>query len=174
MKLNTRNIVLLLLVLLVFLFITGVISPVSLFDTILIRPMLNFLALLAGYLFGSFGLAIVILTIIVRVITFPLTIRQLKSTRAMQELQPRLKEVQKKYSKDKERLGQETMKLYKEHGVNPIGCAVPMLFQFPIWIGLYQAVIQGLGFSPENLMGLSKQLYSLSAIQEQIPLNCEP
>ncbi|MCJ7520916.1 MAG: YidC/Oxa1 family membrane protein insertase [Dehalococcoidia bacterium] len=171
MKLNYRNIVLLLLVLLVFLFITGVVSPVSLFDTILIRPMLNFLVLLAGYLFGSFGLAIVILTVIVRVITFPLTIKQLRSTRAMQELQPKLKEVQKKYAKDKERLGQETMKLYKEQGVNPLGCAVPMLFQFPIWIGLYQAVIQGLGFSPENLMGLSKQLYSLSAIQEQVPLN---
>lgn len=168
---NYRNILLLLLVLLIFLFITGVISPVSLFDTILLRPMLNFLTLLSGYLFGSFGLAIVVLTVIVRLLTLPLTMRQLHSTRAMQELQPKLKELQKKYAKDKDRLGQETMKLYKEQGINPLGCALPMVAQFPIWIGLYQAVIQGLGFSPENLLGLSRQLYSLSAIQEQIPLN---
>lgn len=171
MRLNYRNIFLLLLVLLVFLFITGVISPVSLFDTVLLRPMLNFLALLSGYLFGSFGLAIVVLTIIVRILTLPLTMKQLHSTRAMQELQPKLKELQKKYAKDRDRLGQETMKLYKEQGINPLGCAVPMIVQLPIWIGLYQAVIQGLGFSPENLLGLSKQLYSLPAIQEQIPLN---
>jgi YidC/Oxa1 family membrane protein insertase len=169
--LNYRNIFLLLLVLLVFLFITGVISPVSLFDTVLLRPMLNFLTLLSGYLFDSFGLAIVVLTVIVRILTLPLTMRQLHSTKAMQEVQPRLKELQKKYAKDKERLGQETMKLYKEQGINPLGCAVPMLVQLPIWIGLYQAVIQGLGFAPENLLGLAEQLYSLPAIQEQIPLN---
>jgi YidC/Oxa1 family membrane protein insertase len=63
------------------------------------------------------------------------------------------------------------MKLYKEHGVNPLGCAFPMLIQFPIWIGLYQSVIQGLGFAPENLVGLSKQLYWFPVIHEQVPLN---
>jgi YidC/Oxa1 family membrane protein insertase len=136
-RLNFRNVFLLLLVVLIFLFITGVVSPVSLFDTVLLRPMLNFLAILSNYLFGSFGLAIVVLTVIVRLATLPLTQRQLRSTRAMQELQPKMKELQKKYAKDKERLNQETMKLYKEQGVNPLGCAFPMLVQFPIWIALY-------------------------------------
>jgi YidC/Oxa1 family membrane protein insertase len=133
--------------------------------------MLNFLTLMSGYLFGSFGLAIVVLTVIVRVITWPLFMKQLRSTRAMQTLAPKMKELQKKYAKDKERLNQETMKLYKEHGVNPLGCAFPMLVQFPIWIGLYQAVIQGVGIAPENMVGLSKQLYSWAPIQEAVPLN---
>jgi YidC/Oxa1 family membrane protein insertase len=170
-RLNFRNILLLLLVVLIFLFITGTVSPVSLFDTVLLRPILNFLAILSKYLFGSFGLAIVILTIIIRGLTMPLTQSQLRSTRAMQELQPKLKELQKKYAKDKERLNQETMKLYKEQGVNPVGCALPMLIQLPIWIALYQAVIQGVAFAPENLLGLSRQLYSVPLIQETVPLN---
>ncbi len=168
---NYRNIFLLLLVVLIFLFVSGVVSPVGLFDAVLLQPMLNFLVLLSGYLFNSFGLAIVVLTIIVRLATMPLTLKQLHSTRAMQSIQPKMKELQKKYAKDKQKLGQETMKLYKEEGVNPIGCAFPMLVQFPIWIGLYQAVIQGMGYAPENLVGLSRQLYSWSVIQGQVPLN---
>jgi YidC/Oxa1 family membrane protein insertase len=168
---SPRTFILLGLLVLIFLFITGVISPVEAFDVVLLQPMLNFLVLLSGVFFGSFGLSIVVLTVIVRVVTLPLTLRQLRSSRTMQELQPRLKELQKKYAKDKERLNQETMKLYKELGVNPLGCAFPMLIQFPIWIALYQAIIQGLGYAPENLLGLSKQLYSVSAIQGQVPLN---
>ena len=169
--LSPRTFILLGLLVLVFLFITGVVSPVGLFDVVLLQPMLNFLVLLSGVFFGSFGLSIVVLTVIVRVVTLPLTLRQLRSSRSMQELQPKMKELQKKYAKDKERLNQETMKLYKEHGVNPIGCAFPMLIQFPIWIALYQAIIQGLGYAPENLLGLSKQLYSASVIQGEVPLN---
>ena len=148
--LSPRTFILLGLLVLVFLFITGVVSPVGLFDVVLLQPMLNFLVLLSGVFFGSFGLSIVVLTVIVRVVTLPLTLRQLHSSRSMQELQPKMKELQKKYAKDKERLNQETMKLYKEHGVNPLGCAFPMLIQFPIWIALYQAIIQGLGYAPEN------------------------
>jgi YidC/Oxa1 family membrane protein insertase len=168
---NFRNIFLLLLLVVVFLAISGVISITGIFDLVLLEPMLNFLVLLSKYLFGSFGLAILVLTVIVRLITYPTYTRQMKSQRSMQELQPKIKELQKKYAKDKERLSQETMKLYKEHGVNPLGCAFHMLVQFPIWIALYQSVIQGLGFAPENLVGLSKQLYHFSAIQGQVPLN---
>jgi YidC/Oxa1 family membrane protein insertase len=168
---NFRNIFLLILLLIIFLAITGVISITGIFNLVLLEPMLNFLVLLSKYLFGSFGLAILVLTVIVRLITYPTYTRQMKSQRAMQELQPKLKELQKKYAKDKERLSQEQMKLYKEHGVNPLGCAFPMLVQFPIWIALYQSVIQGLAFSPENLVGLSKQLYHFGAIQGQVPLN---
>jgi len=126
---------------------------------------------MSGQLFGSFGLAIVVLTVVIRLITLPLTMKQLHSARAMQTIQPKVKELQKKYAKDKQRLGEETMKLYKEEGVSPLGCVFPMLAQLPIWIGLYQAVIQGLGIAPENLLGLSKQLYSWAPIQEQVPLN---
>lgn len=168
---KARTIVLLLLVVLIFLFASGAVSLVGLFDLLLLRPILNFLVLLSGYLFGSFGLAIVVLTVIIRLVTLPLTMRQLHATRTMHEIQPKIKELQKKYAKDKKRVGEETMKLYKEAGVSPLGCVFPMLGQFPIWIGLYQAVIQGLGIAPENLLGLSKQLYSWAPIQEQVPLN---
>ena len=168
---KTRNIVLLLGMLLIFLFVGGIISPIGLFDLVLLQPILNLLVLLSKYLFGSFGLAIIALTIIIRLLTLPLTMRQLHSTKAMQEIQPKMKELQKKYANDKEQLGPAMAKLYKEHGVNPLGCAFPMLIQMPIWIGLYQAVIQGLGYAPENLIGLSKQLYSWSVIQGQVPLN---
>jgi hypothetical protein len=66
----------------------------------------------------------------------------------MQVLQPRLKELQQKYGKDREKLSQEQMKLYKEAGVNPMGGCLPLLVQFPIWIGLYQSIIQALGHQP--------------------------
>jgi len=168
---NFKNIFLLLLLLFVFLAISGVISLTGIFDLVLLEPMLNFLVLLSKYFFGSFGLAILVLTVAVRLITYPTYTRQMKSQRAMQEVQPKLKELQKKYGKDKERLSQETMKLYKEQGVNPLGCAFPMIVQFPIWIGLYQSVIQALGFSPENLLGLSRHLYGFAALQEQVPLS---
>ncbi|MDY6892175.1 MAG: YidC/Oxa1 family membrane protein insertase [Chloroflexota bacterium] len=168
---RTRNIVLLLGMLLIFLFVGGIISPIELFDLVLLQPILNLLVLLSKYLFGSFGLAIVALTIIIRVITLPLTMRQLRSTKAMQEIQPKMKELQKKYANDREQLGTAMAKLYKEYGVNPLGCAFPMLIQMPIWIALYQAVIQGLGYAPENLLGLSKQLYPWAVIQGEVPLN---
>jgi YidC/Oxa1 family membrane protein insertase len=166
-----RNILLLLLLLLVFLSISGVISLTGIFNLVILEPMLNFLVLLTKYFFGSFGLAILVLTVVVRLITFPTYTRQMKSQRAMQELQPKIREIQKKYAKDRERQSQETMKLYKEHGVNPLGCAFPMLIQLPIWIGLYQSIIQGLAYAPENFVGLSKRLYSVSVIQGQVPLD---
>ncbi|MBE0480471.1 MAG: membrane protein insertase YidC [Dehalococcoidia bacterium] len=170
-KFNVRTLVFLGLAVLIFLFISGTISPIGLFDLVLLEPMLNFLIILTKYLGGSFGLAIIALTIIIRLVTLPLTMRQLRSTRAMQELQPKMKELQKKYAKDKQKLQQEMFKLYKEEKINPLGCAVPMLIQFPVWIGLYQAIIQGLGASPENLVGLSKHLYPWSIVQDQVPLS---
>lgn len=80
----------------------------------------------------SFGFAIILFTVIVRVATFPLNMQQIKSSKAMQELQPKMKEMQEKYKGDREKLAQEQMKLYKEHGVNPLGGCLPMLVQMPI------------------------------------------
>ncbi|MFC1945618.1 YidC/Oxa1 family membrane protein insertase [Chloroflexota bacterium] len=107
----------------------------------------------------SFGLAIILLTIGVRIIMIPLTLRQTRTTRAMQEMQAEVKELQKKYGRDRQRMSQEQMALYKKHGVNPIGCAVPMLIQFPIWIALYQSIIRILALTPEGFLNLSRHLY---------------
>jgi YidC/Oxa1 family membrane protein insertase len=90
----------------------------------------------------AFGFAIILFTVVVRLATFPLNMQQIKSSKAMQELQPKMQEIQKKYKDDREKLAQEQMKLYKEHGVNPLGGCLPLLVQMPVWFGLYQALIQ--------------------------------
>lgn len=90
----------------------------------------------------SFGFAIILFTVLIKVVTYPLNQKQIESTRATQELQPKLKELQKKYAKDKEKLSKAQMELYKEAGVNPMGGCFPMLIQMPIWFGLYRAIYQ--------------------------------
>ncbi|HXW01568.1 MAG TPA: membrane protein insertase YidC, partial [Anaerolineae bacterium] len=90
----------------------------------------------------AFGFAIILFTIVVRLATFPLNMQQIKSSKAMQELQPRMKELQEKYKNDREKLAQEQMALYKEAGVNPLGGCLPTLVQMPIWFALYQALVQ--------------------------------
>ncbi|MCB0164720.1 MAG: membrane protein insertase YidC [Anaerolineae bacterium] len=90
----------------------------------------------------AFGFAIILFTLLVRGATFPLNLQQIKSSKAMQALQPKLKELQEKHKGDREKLAQEQMRLYKEHGVNPLGGCLPMLVQMPIWIALYRSLIQ--------------------------------
>jgi YidC/Oxa1 family membrane protein insertase len=88
----------------------------------------------------SYGFAIILLTLIIKVVTLPLTLTQLRSMKATQELQPKLQELQKKYGKDRERLAQAQMELYREAGVNPLGGCLPLLIQMPILFGLYAAL----------------------------------
>jgi YidC/Oxa1 family membrane protein insertase len=135
------------------------------------NPVLNVLIALSHILGGSFGLAIIALTVIIRLISWPLTKRQLNSTKALQDMQPKIQELQKKYGKNQQKLQQEMMKLYKEAGVNPLGCLWPMLIQFPIWIALYQAIMRALATTPENLLDLAQRLYSWDVVNQAIPLN---
>lgn len=89
----------------------------------------------------SAGLAIILFTIGVRTLLLPLGLYQARSMKAMARLQPDIAELQRKYANDKQRLGQETMRLYKENGANPVLGCVPLLLQMPIWIALYSALI---------------------------------
>jgi YidC/Oxa1 family membrane protein insertase len=139
-------------------------------NDILLNPMTNALIILSNVLFGNFGLAIIAFTLVTRFATYPLTLRQLRTTRAMQEMQPALKELQKKY-KDPKRRQQEMMKLYREVGFNPLGCAVPFLIQIPIWVALFQVIRRTMGSTPEALFGLSDRLYNWSFITEAVPLD---
>ncbi|MCL4240460.1 MAG: membrane protein insertase YidC [Dehalococcoidia bacterium] len=141
----------------------------EIFTLILMNPMVNLLVLLNNVLFDSFGLAIIAFTILIRVVTFPLTLRQLHVTRSMQGIQPRIQEINKKYS-DPKRRQEEVMKLYRESGVNPLGCLGPMLLQFPILIALYNAVRIALPNSPEALEKLSSHLYDWSYLQHAVPV----
>jgi YidC/Oxa1 family membrane protein insertase len=90
---------------------------------------------------GNGGIAIILFTIVARVVILPLTIKSLQSSRKMQELQPQIKEIQRKYGKDPQKLQEETARLYREFKVNPVGGCLPMLLQLPIFFGVYQAVI---------------------------------
>jgi YidC/Oxa1 family membrane protein insertase len=134
--------------------------------------MLNALLWLYTVLGGQFWLAIVVFTVVVRLLMTPLMLPQQRSAKKMQEIQPRLQELQKKYAKDREKLAQAQMALYKEAGVNPLGGCLPMLVQFPIWIGLYQSIIQALGHQPLQLLSLSGNIYPfLQNLWAEVPLN---
>ena len=125
----------------------------DIWNAAIITPMINSLVLLYSVFFSNFGLSIVIFTVIVRAILIPLTVKQSRQMKAMSALQPKLKELQERYKNDRQRISQETMRMYREHGVNPLGCLGPMFIQFPIWIGLYQALQKTLYSTPETFVG---------------------
>lgn len=91
-------------------------------------------------LIPNYGVAIILLTALVRLVTAPLAAKQMKSMKRMGELQPQLKAIQEKYADDRQAQSQEMMKLYREAGVNPLGGCLPLLLQFPVLIGLYYAL----------------------------------
>ena len=90
---------------------------------------------------GNGGIAIILFTILARLVILPLTIKSIQSSRKLQELQPQIKEIQRKYGKDPQKLQEETARLYREFKVNPVGGCLPMVLQLPIFFGVYQAVI---------------------------------
>ncbi len=144
----------------------------EIWDLIILSPMINVLIVVSGALFNNFGLAIIVLTIIVRGLTTPLTLKQLRSTKTLQELQPKMAELQQKFGKDKQKLAQEQMRMYKESGVNPAGCMLPMLVQMPIWIALFQSIIRVLAVIPEDFLKLAGHLYaSWPQVFSLVPLN---
>ena len=142
----------------------------EIWNLIILQPVLNGLIVLCSFLFSNFGLAIIALTIVVNALMYPLTMKQINATKAMQALQPKLLELKKTYAKDKNKLAKEQMKLYKESGVSPAGCLLPMLVQLPIWIALFQSIIRVLAVTPEDFLGLSQYLYSWSVVYSMVPL----
>jgi len=145
-------------------------------DALILNPMLNALLFLYTVLFNNFTLTILVFTILIRLITYPLTYQQQKSTKKLAELQKSdaWKKMQEKYGKDKEKIAQEQMKLYKEAGVNPFGSCLPMIIQFPVLIGLYQAINLAMAASPVQLLDLSKHIYPfVPNVANLIPLQNE-
>lgn len=107
-----------------------------------------FSAALTGFyaLIPSYGLAIVLLTLAVRILLLPLSIKQTKSMREMQVIQPEVKKIQARYKGDRQKMNEEMMALYKEHGVNPLGGCAPLLLQFPVLIALFYVVQKPLSY----------------------------
>ncbi len=120
------------------------------FHVILYQPLFNLLVFFYNVIPGKdVGVAIIALTLLTKVLLYPLTRKTLKAQRDMQLLQPRLKDIQEKHKNDKTLQAQETMKLYKEHGVNPLGGCLPLLIQLPLLIALFQ--VFRTGFEPGTL-----------------------
>lgn len=145
----------------------------AIWDVVALGPMINILIGLSDILFGSFGLTIIVLTIVIRTVMFPLTRKQMNATKAMQDLQPKLAELQKKHGKDSQKLAQEQMRLYKESGVSMSGCLLPMLIQMPIWIALCQSIIRVLAVAPGNFLNLSEYLYSWPIVFKALPVDSQ-
>lgn len=150
----------------------------SFWDVAFINPILNLLiALYKLFEFiklpGAFGFAIVGLTIIVRALLHPLTSAQLKSAKKMQELKPRLDELNKKHKEDKAKLQQAQMSLYQEAGINPAAGCLPLLVQIPIFIALYNVFTRVLntGVDGKFIETLNKVLYSPLLYIEKLDLN---
>lgn len=126
------------------------------FYTALFQPFLNVLVLLYVYLPGrDFGIAVIILTIVIKLLLHPLTIKGLRQQRKTNELQPKLREIKEKYKNDKAQQSRATMELYKREKINPMSGCLPMLIQLPIIIALYKVFLDG--FKPEVLQA---NLYS--------------
>jgi len=126
----------------------------SIFNTVLVWPIINvFLCVYKGLIFVHFpfalGFSIIILTILIRFVLYPLTSSQLKASKKMQDLNPHLTNLKNKHKGDSKTLQAETMKLYKEHGVNPAAGCLPVIIQLPIIWGLYSALQQIANLKPD-------------------------
>lgn len=137
---------------------------------IIVNPFITILLFLYQILGGNVVLAIVVFTILIRLATYPLTIKQQRSTKAMQELQPELKKLQEKYKNDRERLAQEQWELYRKHGVNPLAGCLPLLIQLPIMLALYRAIVATLAATPTQLLDLANRLW-IPNLSTQVPLS---
>ncbi|MDP3882972.1 MAG: YidC/Oxa1 family membrane protein insertase [Candidatus Staskawiczbacteria bacterium] len=128
-------------------------SLIHFFYVILYQPLFNALVLLYDYVPGhDFGVAIIILTLVIRFILYPISVVALNSQKNLQKLQPKIKEIQKKYKDDKEKLAKETLELYKTEKINPFSGLLLSLIQIPILIALYQVFWNGL--KPDELVNL--------------------
>jgi len=135
--------------------------------------MINLMVLIYGLVGNNFGLAIILFTILIRVVTWPLNAQQMKGATAMQELQTDKEwlAIQKKYEKDREKLAQEQMRIYRERGINPFGSCLPTLIQFPILFALIPSITYAIGSTPLSLLKLSRSLYEFQNAATLIPLN---
>ncbi len=133
----------------------------------------NALILIYAYLGQNFGIAIILFTILIRLITWPLNATQLKSAKAMQELQQdkEWQDIQKKYAKDREKLASEQMRIYQKHGINMFASCLPMIIQFPALFALYQSITRALAITPLGLLELARSIYPILNASNLIPLS---
>ena len=147
----------------------------NIFDVFLINPLLNILIILFKlfqtlFIPGALGLAIILMTVLIRLALWPLTTAQLKSSQKMAALKPHLDRIKTDHGHDKVRHQQEVAKLYKEHGVNPLAGCLPMLLQIPIFIALYQVLLKIVAFDKGDfLTNINDRMYFTALYLKEIP-----
>jgi len=150
-------------------------------ETLIVNPFTNVLLLIYRLVGGNFGVAIILFTILIRVITHPLMVSQIKGSTKMQEMQSSKEwlDIQKKYKGDKEKLAQAQMRFYKEIGYNPLSSCLPSIIQIPIIFGLYQSILRALAASPLQLLTLTRTVSPLFIsllhvnVADIVPLNSQ-
>ncbi len=142
-------------------------------ETVIVTPFTNALLLIYKIIGGNFGIAIILFTILIRVITHPLMASQIKGSTKMQEMQSskEWQDIQKKYKDDKEKLAQEQMAYYKRIGYNPLSSCLPSIIQIPLIFGLYQSIMRAMAASPGQLLILTRTVYSFFHVGDLLPLN---
>lgn len=127
----------------------------QLFHLILYQPLFNLLIVLYEYLPGhDFGMAIIFLTLFTRFISYPFSNQAIKAQKALNDIQPKLRQIQEKYKNDKTELARETMALYQREKISPFAGLLPLFIQLPILIALYQVFVRGL--DPSSMVNLYK------------------
>lgn len=138
-----------------------------------IAILINIMLFIYGLVGQNFGIALILFTILIRLVTWPLNAQQMKGAAAMQELQndKEWQAIQKKYAKDREKLAQEQMRIYRERGINPFGSCLPTLVQFPILFALIPAITFAIGSTPLSILNLSRSVYPFQDVAALVPLN---
>jgi YidC/Oxa1 family membrane protein insertase len=137
---------------------------INIFDNLIVHPIINILLFIYHILFSinlpfALGFSIIVLTIIIRLILYPLTAAQIKASKKMQDLNPHLKNLKDKHKNDAKTLQAETMKLYKEHGVNPLAGCLPVLVQLPVIWGLYSVLNKVINLGGNTVVEVNKIVY---------------
>ncbi|MFA6215303.1 MAG: YidC/Oxa1 family membrane protein insertase [Patescibacteria group bacterium] len=126
---------------------------IQLFNVILFQPLFNLLVFLYNVVPGhDLGIAIILLTILIKVLLYPLAVQSIRSQKAMQDLQPKMEAIKKQYKDEKEKQAKAMMDLYKQEHVNPLSSCLPLLIQLPFLIAVYQVFISGIKSSSLNLL----------------------
>ncbi|KPJ71029.1 hypothetical protein AMJ51_00250 [Microgenomates bacterium DG_75] len=146
---------------------------VQLWHLVLYQPLVNALIFLYQLLFHNFGLALIVLTVAIRLLLLPLTRSSMKATARMRELAPELEKLKKKYGKDKQAYAKAQMELYKQHGANPAAGCVPQIIQLIVLIALYQAFIQVLRTDGDVIQKLNEVLYPQLQLPAETVINTQ-
>lgn len=137
----------------------------AIFNEIVFRPIFNSLIFLSSIIPGAdFGVAVIILTLAIRFLLYPLSKKAIRAQTELAKVQPKIKEIQKKFKDDRQKQAEALMSIYKEHKINPLAGFLPLLIQLPIIIALYWAIRQGL--NGDN--GVMDKLYSFVSAPENL------